>query len=76
MKDWLEANAIPQVEVKVGCDEFENVIRKCGVGFACEWFGHDRDGHFAKETVNALCVEAEINNPYALKNGEYVRIDD
>ena len=75
MSKWFKANAIPQVKVKVGCDEFENVIRKCGVGFACEWFGHDSDGHFAKETVNALCVEAEINNPFALKDGEYIELD-
>jgi hypothetical protein len=76
MSKYFKANAIPQVEVKVGCDEFENVIRKCGVGFACEWFGHDGDGNFAKETVNVLCESSGISNPFSLKNGEYVEIKD
>jgi len=64
MKDWFEAGAIPQVEVATGCDEFENVIRKLGVGFACEWFGHDRDGNFAKETVNELCINTGLERPF------------
>ena len=34
MKDWFKPNAIPQAEIKVGCDEFENKIRECGVGFS------------------------------------------
>lgn len=74
MNKWFESNAIPQVEVKVPNDRFENLIRELGVGYACEWFGHDHDGHFAKEVVNSLCVDAEINNPFALKNGEYIEI--
>ena len=52
--DLLKPNAIPQVEVKVGADDFENAIRAFGVGNACEWFGHDCDDEFAKETVRVL----------------------
>jgi hypothetical protein len=76
MKDWFKADAIPQNEVMCGADVFENEIKAAGVGFACEWFGHERDGHFAKETVNALCERAEINNPYELKNGKYELLQD
>lgn len=76
MKDWFEAGVIPETEATCGADVFENTIKYMGVGFACEWFGHEHDGHFAKEMVNTLCERAEINNPYALKCGEYVLIQD
>ena len=64
MKDWFKPNAIPKAEIKVGCDEFENTIRECGVGFSCEWFGHKYDGDFAKETVNVLCVNSGLIAPF------------
>jgi hypothetical protein len=76
MKNWFKGNAIPQSQAMCGADVFENIIKDCGVGFACEWFGHEYDGHFAKEIVNTLCERAEINKPYTLKNGEYVLVQD
>jgi hypothetical protein len=76
MKDWFKADAIPQTPVMCAADVFENNIKAAGVGFSCEWFGHESDGHFAKEIVKALCERAEINNPYTLKNGEYVLLQD
>lgn len=72
MKDWFKAGAIPQAEVKAPIDIFENVIREMGVGFACEWFGHEKDGHFAKETVNELCRCSGMKPPFQLVNGEYI----
>ena len=73
---WFQANAIPQVEVKVPNDRFENLIRELSIGYACEWMGHDCDGHFAKEVVNALCDGTEINNPFALNSdGDYIELD-
>ena len=76
MTDWFKANAIPQTDIWCDADAFENAIKSAGVGFACEWFGHEVDGHFAKEIVNMLCERAEISNPYALKCGKYVLIQD
>jgi hypothetical protein len=66
-QDWFKANAIPQAEVMCGADVFENMIKDCGVGFACEWFGHEYDGNFAKETVNTLCERVGIDMPYTLQ---------
>lgn len=55
------SNHIPQVEVKCRADEFENEIRKIGVVFACEWFGHDMDSEFTKETIEVLCERSGID---------------
>lgn len=63
MNIWMKANAIPQSEVKVPNDEFENIIKKFGVGHSCEWFGYDIDSDFAKETVNVLCEGVGIKAP-------------
>ena len=54
-------NQIPQVEVCCKGDEFENEIRKIGVVFACEWFGHDMDSDFTKETIELLCERSGID---------------
>ena len=48
------ANEIPPVVVKCQADEFENMIRRLGVVFACEWFGHDSYSEFTKETIEIL----------------------
>ncbi len=48
------ANEIPPCEVKCKADIFENAIREIGVEFACEWFGHDADSQFTKETIKIL----------------------
>jgi hypothetical protein len=40
--------------VRVPADEWENVIRKVGVVFACEWFGHAPDSEFTAETIKHL----------------------
>ncbi|HHZ68947.1 MAG TPA: hypothetical protein EYN54_01375 [Methylococcaceae bacterium] len=46
---------IPQVEATCSNDIFENGIRNMGVIAACEWFGHDVDSEFTKETRDVLC---------------------
>ena len=56
------AGDIPPVEVKCPADEFENVIRHFGVVNACEWFGHDRDSEFTKETIEYL-LKSSVDNP-------------
>lgn len=53
-REDLAAGVLPEVFEKTPMDEFENVIRRFGVGFACEYFGHDWDSDFAKETVEWL----------------------
>lgn len=53
-------NEIPQVEVKVQADVFENAIREIGVEFACEWFGHNADSDFTKESIKTLCERSGI----------------
>ncbi len=50
----MKYNNSDYVEVKTGCDEFENALRKFGVVAACEWFGHASDSDFTKETVKYL----------------------
>lgn len=55
------AKQIPQVEVKCPNDVFENEIRNIGVVWACEWFGHDMDSEFTKETIKALCESSGID---------------
>lgn len=52
--ELLKPKALPPVRVKVPSDEWDNIIREWGVGYACEWFGHGYDGEFAKETVDVL----------------------
>jgi hypothetical protein len=52
---------IPQCEVKCPADIFENEIRTIGVEFACEWFGHNADSDFTKETIKTLCERSGIN---------------
>jgi hypothetical protein len=64
---YKAGNTIPQVDVNCGCDEFENLIRKLGVAFACEYFGHDYDSDFANETVEMLCKESGIKLPVKSK---------
>ena len=54
-------NEIPACEVKCPADVFENAIREIGVEFACEWFGHDVDSEFTKETVRMLCERSGID---------------
>lgn len=52
--DDLKPNALELVEEFCEADRFENAIRRIGVGNACEWFGHQYAGEFAKETVQWL----------------------
>lgn len=43
--------------VEVGCAmdaAFDNAIREFGAVNACEWFGHDPDSEFTKETIKVL----------------------
>ena len=51
---------IPPCEVKCRADIFENAIRAIGVEFACEWFGHEADSEFTKETIKVLCERSGI----------------
>lgn len=53
LKKFGAARAIPPVDEMTEGAVFENAIRRIGVTFACEWFGH-QDGDFVKETV--LCL--------------------
>ena len=77
MKDWFEAGAIPQVDVKTPCDEFENLIRKVGVGFACEWFGYDQDTDFSMDAVNELCDRSGIEKPFLVNSfGRHMQLND
>jgi hypothetical protein len=55
-----KANEIPQVEIKCECDRFENMIRKMGVEFCCEWFGHKADSEFTKETIKVLMERSNM----------------
>ena len=48
------AGEITPANVKCPMDEFENNVRAIGVVCACEWFGHDRDSEFTKETIRTL----------------------
>ena len=45
-------------EEKVGCDVFENAIRRFGIRAACEYFGHDFNGAFADDTVKLLHIDS------------------
>lgn len=49
-----EAWAIPLVDEDTPCAVFENAIRRIGVVFACEWFGHAPDSDFTRETIRVL----------------------
>jgi hypothetical protein len=53
-RELLKPDAMPPAAVDVPGDEFENIVRKWGVGFCCEWFGHEYDGEFARDTVRVL----------------------
>ena len=44
-------------------DVFENAIRKAGVVFACEWFGHAPDSDFTKETIQVLRARSAATTP-------------
>ena len=50
----LEPGALPPVPVRVPADEWDNLIRKWGIGFACEWFGHHYDSHETALTLQCL----------------------
>lgn len=52
--DDLKPKALEPVKEFCLADKFENAIREWGVGDACEWFGHQYAGEFAKETVQWL----------------------
>jgi len=58
--DYGRARAIPEAPVRCPADMFENAIREFGVEFCCEWFGHDADGDFTKETIRVLCDRSGI----------------
>jgi hypothetical protein len=47
-RDMLKPGALPPVPVNVPADEWDNIVRKWGIGFCCEWFGHHYDGDTAK----------------------------
>ena len=51
---------IPPVNVRCEADIFENELRRIGVEYACEWFGHNVDSDFTKETIRVLCERSGI----------------
>ena len=57
---YLEANEIPQVEVKCKADVFENAVRTIGVGFACEWFDLEKDSDAVRLVRDVLCERSGI----------------
>lgn len=59
----LKPGAMQPVPVIVPADEWDNLVRKWGVGYCCEWFGHPYDGEFAAETVRILQERALATNP-------------
>ena len=59
IKHLGSAGAIPPVTVKVPCDEFENMIRKFGVSFCCEYFGYSYDSEFTRDTIKHLVERSE-----------------
>ena len=62
MLKYGDKNEIPPCDVKCPGDEFENMIRKMGVVFCCEWFGHDIDSDFTKETIRILCERSNFKH--------------
>lgn len=54
------ANEIPLVEESCPIHVFENNIRKIGVVAACEWFGHESDSDFTKETIAILLERSGV----------------
>lgn len=61
--DLLKPGALPPVEVKVPADEWDNLVRKWGIGYCCEWFGHHYDSEETALTLRTL---------QARNNGELV----
>ena len=55
------ARDIPPAPVRCPADMFENAIREFGVVFCCEWFGHNPDSEFTRETIAALCERSGID---------------
>lgn len=54
-------NEIPLVNEKCPMDIFENQIRRIGVVTACEWFGHESDSRFTKDTIRFLRLKSRSN---------------
>ncbi len=52
--DLLAPGAIPTVDVQVPADRWDNIVREWGVGYCCEWFGHQYDSFFSMETARIL----------------------
>jgi hypothetical protein len=50
-----------------GADVFENAIRRAGVVYACEWFGHAPDSEFTAETIRVLRERSEAAAPNQAK---------
>lgn len=51
---------IPIVDEHCPVDVFENAIREFGTVAACEWFGHECNSEFTKETIKVLCEKSNI----------------
>jgi hypothetical protein len=49
----FKSGALPPVEVSVPSDEFDNIVRKWGIGYCCEWFGN---GLESPETMFTLRI--------------------
>lgn len=50
----LGPGALPPVPTKVSADRFDNFVREYGVGYCCQWFGHDYDGDIAEFIFETL----------------------
>lgn len=61
-REDLRSGALPQVSAKTGSEDFENAIRRFGIGNACEYFGYEFDGQFSQDTLAWLKHRYEESN--------------
>ena len=59
--DNLKGGDIAPVRIECEMDRFENMVREMGVGICCEWFGHDMDSEFTKNTMECLVERTRVN---------------
>ena len=58
---WGKPSAIRPVEVECRMDDFDNAVREFGVTNACEWFGHEHNSDFTRETIEVLCERSGVD---------------
>lgn len=66
--DKFLPNVLSKVEASNSLDRFENAIREYGVANACEWFGLEGRGRFAKDSVHHLELEYTLKEKLKRSN--------